>query len=55
MVKTIPMKSIYSAEVPRHFVNNWEFNYDHPAYLLSDNGVAFTSKFFQDVQTDEYS
>ena len=49
LTKTVPMKGISAAEVARHFVNSWVFNYGPPTELVADNGGCFTSKFFIDV------
>ena len=49
MVKKIPLKTESAAEVARQFVNHWGFNYGPPIDILSDNGGALTSKFFQEV------
>ena len=49
MTKTVPMKGISAAEVAKHFVNSWVFNYGPPEELISDNGGCFTAKYFQDV------
>ena len=49
LTKTVPMKGISAAEVARHFVNEWVFNYGPPKELLADNGGCFTAKFFQSV------
>ena len=43
------MKGISAAEVARHFVRSWVFNYGPPEDLIADNGGCFTSKYFQDV------
>lgn len=47
--KTMPMKDISAAEVTKHFVNVFVFNYIPPELLVFDNDGCFTSKFFHDV------
>ncbi|CDF38390.1 unnamed protein product [Chondrus crispus] len=49
MTRAIPLKSITSMTVARAFVENWIYPYGPPAYLLSDNGGQFASKFFQKI------
>ncbi len=49
LTKTVPMKGISAAEVAKHFVNEWVFNYGPPKDLIADNGGCFTAKFFQSV------
>lgn len=49
MVKKIPIKGSFTAEVAQQFVRHWVFDHRQPVNLLADNGEAFTAKFFQDV------
>ncbi|CDF40411.1 unnamed protein product [Chondrus crispus] len=49
MTRAIPLKSITSMTVARAFVENLIYPYRPPAYLLSDNGGQFASKFFQKI------
>lgn len=49
MTKTALMNCISSAELCRHFVNSWLFNYGLPAERIASNAGCFISKFFIDV------
>lgn len=43
------MNGISVAEVAKHFVNAWVFNYGPPKRIVSYKDGYFTSKFFQDL------
>lgn len=49
MTKTIPLKGVSAAEVAKHFVNSWVFNYGPPEDSVARNGRYFTSNFLEDV------
>lgn len=40
------MRCISAAEVERHFVHSWVFDYVPPAELIADHGGGFMSNFF---------
>lgn len=50
LVNTVPIKSVSTGEVEKHFVDHWLFIYEPPTYLIADNGKQFKSKFFLDVR-----
>lgn len=47
--KTVPKKRIAAAEVAKHFVNSWVFNFSPPEELIAEHGGCSTSKYFQEV------
>lgn len=49
MIKKVPIKGIYAAEVAGHFSNAWVFNFDLVYALKAVNGGCFTYKFVIDV------
>lgn len=49
LVRTIPVKTISSAEIAMYFVHELIFYYGPAVALITDKGRKFTAKFFQDV------
>lgn len=49
MAKTVPVNVICAADVARHFMNAWGFNFGLQEELIAKNGGCFTTKFIIDV------
>ena len=47
--KTVPLKCISAYTIALAFCDQCVFVYGAPVYLLSDNGLQFTAKFFHEV------
>ena len=51
LARAIPLARITSASVVRALLESWIYPYGLPSMILSDNGVQFTSKFFEAMCT----
>lgn len=49
------MKRFSVAEVAKHFLNVWVFNYASPEEQIANNDECFKLKFFQDITTPYHS
>jgi Integrase core domain len=49
LTRTITMRTTTALAVAKAFCTHWVFYYGPPRYLISDNGLQFTFKFFLEV------
>ena len=49
LTRTVPLRSVTALLVAMAFCDNWAYPYGPPAYLLSDSGGQFASKYFQSI------
>ncbi len=49
LTKTQPLKRISTEAVAEAFCTHWVYNFGPPAYVLTENGTQFESKFFAEV------
>ena len=49
LTRVVPLKNMTALTVAKAFCEHWVYPYGPPAYLLSDNGGQFASRYFQAV------
>ena len=49
LTRTVPIRNMTALTIAKAFVENWVYPYGPPAYLLSDNGGQFASRYFQSI------